>query len=83
MDVFVCIGSSCHLKGSREVIEALQRLVAERGLEDRVVLKGSFCTGRCTEGVCVRVGETVTTGWNGQNAAENFERYVMGALQHE
>lgn len=70
-------------KGSREVIEALQRLVAERGLEDRVALKGSFCTGRCTEGVCVRVGETVTTGWNGQNAAENFERYVMGALQHE
>lgn len=54
MEVTVCIGSSCHLKGSRDVIGVLQRLIALGQVEDRVELKGSFCMGECTNnGVCV------------------------------
>lgn len=55
MKVTVCIGSSCHLKGSRRVVEALQTLIAENGLKDTVELGGTFCMGNCQQGVCVTV----------------------------
>ena len=57
MKITVCIGSSCHIKGSRQVVEKLQTLIAENNLGDKVQLGGTFCLGRCQEGVCVTVGE--------------------------
>ncbi len=55
MKVTVCIGSSCHLKGSRQVVEGLQSLIAENNLKDKVELSGTFCMGNCQHGVCVTV----------------------------
>ncbi len=55
MKVTVCIGSSCHLKGSRQIVEELQYLIAKNNLQDKVDLGGTFCMGRCQEGVCVTV----------------------------
>lgn len=55
MKITVCIGSSCHIKGSRLVVEALQKLIADNQLEDKIELSGTFCMGRCQEGVCVTV----------------------------
>lgn len=55
MKVTVCIGSSCHLKGSRQVVEGLQTLIAENGLKEKVELGGTFCMGNCQNGVCVTV----------------------------
>ena len=55
MKITVCIGSSCHIKGSRQVVERLQALIAEKGVSDKVQLGGTFCLGRCQEGVCVTV----------------------------
>ena len=57
MKVTVCIGSSCHVKGSRQVVEQLQQMIDENNLGDRVQLAGTFCLGRCQEGVCVMVDE--------------------------
>ena len=57
MKVTVCIGSSCHIKGSRRVVEELQNLISENALKDKVELGGTFCMGRCREGVCVTVDD--------------------------
>ena len=57
MKVTICIGSSCHLKGSRQVVESLQKLVADNKLEDKVELSGTFCIGKCQQGVCVNVDD--------------------------
>ena len=57
MKVTVCIGSSCHLKGSRQVVARLQQLIAENSLGDKVELGGTFCLGNCQKGVCVTVDE--------------------------
>ena len=57
MKVTVCIGSSCHIKGSRQVVDRLQNLIAENGLESKVELAGTFCLGKCQQGVCVSVDE--------------------------
>ena len=57
MKVTVCIGSSCHIKGSRQVVEQLQYLIAENHLGDKVELGGTFCMGKCRQGVCVTVDD--------------------------
>ncbi len=55
MKITVCIGSSCHIKGSREVVEQLQGLITDNGIGDKVELAGAFCMGECQQGVCVTV----------------------------
>lgn len=55
MKITVCIGSSCHIKGSRQVVEQLQYLIQENKLGDKVELGGTFCMGKCQQGVCVTV----------------------------
>lgn len=59
MKITICIGSSCHLKGSREVVEQLQKLVADKKLQDQVELSGTFCLGNCVNGVNVMIGEQI------------------------
>ncbi|WP_164167903.1 (2Fe-2S) ferredoxin domain-containing protein [Ruminococcus flavefaciens] len=55
MKVTICIGSSCHIKGARSVVEQLQELVSQNHLDDKVELCGSFCMGKCQQGVCITV----------------------------
>ena len=50
----VCVGSSCHLKGSYDVIEQLQAIVKKYDVEDLVELQASFCLGNCDKGVTVK-----------------------------
>ena len=57
MKVTVCIGSSCHIKGSRQVVEQLQHLIVDNGLKEKVDLSGTFCMGKCQQGVCVTVDD--------------------------
>lgn len=72
MKVTVCIGSSCHIKGSRHIVEQLQYLISQNDLKDKVELSGTFCMGKCQQGVCVTVDgeffsvspETVTDFFN-------------------
>ena len=55
--VTVCIGSSCHLKGSRQVVESIREMIEEYNIADKVEVAGTFCLGECQKGVCVTVGE--------------------------
>ena len=57
LKITVCIGSSCHIKGSRLVVEQLQNLIAENNIGDKVELGGTFCMGKCQQGVCVTVND--------------------------
>lgn len=54
MEITICIGSSCHLKGSKEVIQILERLISSHGLGEKIQMNGSFCIGECMKGVCVK-----------------------------
>ncbi len=55
--VSICVGSSCHLKGSGQLVELFQNKIKEEGLEESIILSGSFCLGKCN-----RVGVTVSIG---------------------
>ena len=50
MKITVCIGSSCHVKGSRQVVETLQYLIAENDLKDQIDLSGTFCMKKFRQG---------------------------------
>ena len=76
MKITVCIGSSCHIKGSRQVVELLQGKIAEHDLKDKVELAGTFCLGRCQEGVCVTVdGEFFSV--SPESATEFFNKNIL------
>ena len=57
MVITICIGSSCHLKGSRSIIQGLEKKIRENDLGSKIELNGSFCTGQCEKGVCVKIDE--------------------------
>lgn len=61
MKITVCIGSSCHLKGSRRVVEQLQDLIATHQLGDQIELAGTFCLANCQRGVSVMLDEQLVS----------------------
>ena len=80
MILSVCVGSSCHLKGSYDVIETFKRLIAERGLGDKIELRACFCLGRCSDGVAVKADSTYILNVNGSNAAQKFDGEIVPLL---
>lgn len=80
--VRICVGSSCHLKGSQAVVDAFEKEVAARNLDGEVVLTGSFCIGKCNrEGVSVQVDDDVFVGVTPQGALAFFEREILSRVQ--
>ena len=81
MVIQICVGSSCHLKGSPEIVELLQKSVAEYHLEDEVTLTGSFCIGVCNRvGVTVQVDDDIHTGITKENFKEFFKENVLDKI---
>ena len=55
MEIKVCIGSACHLKGSYEVIKRCQEYIEKNDLSSKIELKSAFCLGKCSEAVSVQI----------------------------
>ena len=82
--VQICVGSSCHLKGSSEIVELLQNAVEEYHLEDDVVLSGSFSIGKCNRiGVTVQVDDEIHVGITRENFREFFKKNILDVLRNE
>ena len=82
MVIQICVGSSCHIKGSPEIVELLQNAVAEYHLEDEITLAGSFCIGKCNRvGVTVQVDDEVHTGVTKEGFKEFFQEQVLAKLK--
>lgn len=75
--VTVCVGSSCHIKGARDVIMRFNEMLKEEGLEDRVELKGSFCMERCGEGINWQIDEEPLTSSHVDDAVKIFSERVI------
>jgi NADH:ubiquinone oxidoreductase subunit E len=80
MEVVVCIGSGCHLKGSHQVIEKLLALVKEHGLEGKVTVKAAFCRGKCQEGVAMSIDDQELLGVSPKTIESIFQKYIAGEL---
>ena len=81
MIIQICVGSSCHLKGSPEIVELLQKAVEEHHLENDITLTGSFCIGKCNRlGVTVQVDDDIHVGITKENFKEFFNEQVLAKL---
>lgn len=84
MIIQICVGSSCHLKGSPEIVQLLEKAVADNNLEDEITLAGSFCIGKCNRvGVTVQVDDDIHTGITKENFKEFFKHNVIDVLAAE
>lgn len=82
MIVQVCIGSSCHLKGSREIVELMKAAIEEHSLQDEITLAGSFCIGKCNRvGVTVQVDDDVYTGITKESFNDFFNDKILSVIQ--
>lgn len=79
MKITVCIGSSCHLKGSRKVVEEIQRLILENNLKDKIEVAGIFCMGNCQNDVGVTIdGEVFSV--HADKVEEFFNKEVISRI---
>lgn len=82
MIIQICVGSSCHLKGSADIIELFQKAVEEHHLTDDVTLVGSFCVGVCNRiGVTVQIDDDIHPGVTRENFREFFTENVLRKLR--
>lgn len=79
MDVYVCVGSSCHIKNTKGVIDKINARIKAEGLEDKVELKGAFCMGECSQqGVSVRINDVIYSVME-EEADKFFDEHILNA----
>ena len=79
MEIKVCVGSACYVKGSHEVIKSFQELIKQYGLENQVILKAAFCLGHCTEAISIQIEESIYSV-SKEEVKEFFKEYVYRRL---
>lgn len=78
MVIQVCVGSSCHVKGSYYVKTRFEELVKEHNLEDKVQVQIAFCLGHCRNGVSIKIDDDLVLGLTRENTDEVFRERVLG-----
>lgn len=78
--ITVCVGSSCHLKGSYDVINGLQELINENKLKDKIDVKASFCLGECTKAVSVKVDDGPVISVHKNTLKDFFNEFIIKKL---
>ncbi len=81
--VYVCIGTSCHLRGGEQVAEQVVSLVGELGLQRQVQVQGAFCLEHCSDGVSVKVGEKILSGVQVSDARERLLPEIVAQTASE
>jgi NADH:ubiquinone oxidoreductase subunit E len=80
LEVRVCIGTSCHLNGSYNVVQGIQQLLEEHAMHDKVDLEAIFCMKQCEcNGVSISVdGENFRI--EPEKVSEFFEEKIMSKV---
>jgi NADH:ubiquinone oxidoreductase subunit E len=77
LTIVICVGSSCHVRGSEDLAEKLEGLIAQHELQEQVELVGAFCMDHCSMGVSVRVEESQFSGLRPDDAETFFANEVL------
>ena len=78
LEVSICVGSSCHLKGSKDVIEEARKQIMRLGLNDKVELKAAFCLGQCGhDGVIFKINGEIIPGITPDKVQSLFEDTIV------
>jgi NADH:ubiquinone oxidoreductase subunit E len=77
--ISVCVGSSCHLKGSYDIIKKFKELMKENNLEGEWELKAEFCCNNCRNPVSVRIDDSKPYSLDVDGAESFFKEKILGA----
>lgn len=80
MNLTICIGSSCHLKGSKKVAQMFEQMIDEKNLRDKVNFYATFCMGNCQNGISVSIDDQIYSV-TPETAQQFFEQEVIGRLE--
>lgn len=80
MNIYICVGSSCHLKGSYDIIQLMKEAIEKNELENKIQLSAAFCLGHCTDGVSVKINDDVICGVSKESFPEFFQNQVLAKL---
>jgi NADH:ubiquinone oxidoreductase subunit E len=84
MIIQICVGSSCHIKGSHRIVELMNKAIDDYGLQDEIILTGSFCIGRCNPiGVTIQIDDDIHSGITPENFKDFFTANVLSVIQNE
>jgi NADH:ubiquinone oxidoreductase subunit E len=81
--VTVCVGSSCHIKGARNMISSFNDFLTKEHLTDKVELKGTFCMERCGDGINWMIGDEIYSSTSVEDGAETFRRRILDLLKKD
>jgi NADH-quinone oxidoreductase subunit G len=81
--VTVCVGSSCHIKGARDLIYSFNEFLSTKGLKDKVELKGSFCMEHCGEGINWKINDEMFTSPSVKDGVEIFRKKILDILKEQ
>ncbi|MDF2484537.1 MAG: NADH:ubiquinone oxidoreductase 24 kD subunit [Herbinix sp.] len=80
MNIYICVGSSCHIKGSYDIIQLMKEAVEKHQLEDKINLSAAFCLGHCTDGVTVKIDEDLICGVSKDSFEDFFNHTVLAKI---
>ncbi len=80
MNIYICVGSSCHIKGSYNIIQLMKEAIETYHLEEKVNLFAAFCLGRCTDGVTVKIDDEIICGVSAEHFPDFFDQYVLAKM---
>lgn len=76
LQVSVCVGTNCFIKGSQEILKKLINYVEQNNLTDMVDIKANFCMENCDEGPSVTIGDKLIKKCSAQSAINTLETLV-------
>jgi NADH:ubiquinone oxidoreductase subunit E len=74
--ISICMGSSCYLRGNRELTELLSNFLAEKSLEDYVEFVGNLCEDECKCGPNVRINDILITKASIKKVSQEILRQI-------
>ena len=80
INIYICVGSACHLKGSYNIINQMQDIINEKKLSEKVVIKAALCLGKCTNAVSVKVEDEEVISLSIGNVRDFFEKNIIPRL---
>lgn len=81
LTIYLCLGSSCYVRGSEQVAKALQSAIARHQVQDQVDIVGTFCLEHCSMGVTLKVEEVIFEGVCPQAVDDFFQREILPRLE--
>lgn len=77
VEVVICVGSSCHMKGSYRVVQTFKEMALEHGVSEEVHIKASFCMKNCVNGISTSVDGDLISGIDVTNASDKFLEFIL------